>query len=138
VGIRAVSVIAVIVLSFGITACTGSGKPTAGGSVSPSASGLFSGTARAPDSSTATATATGSAKPTASATARASASPSASAAPSPTASSPYPTSAPVTGGGGTAGFQDSGLLAVGIACVAAGAGALAWRRRLTHTRSKRP
>jgi hypothetical protein len=136
VGIRAVSVIAVIVLSFGITACTGSGKPTAGGSVSPSASGLFSGTARAPDSSTATAT--GSAKATDSATARASASPSASAAPSPTASSPYPTSAPVTGGGGTAGFQDSGLLAVGIACVAAGAGALAWRRRLTHTRSKRP
>ena len=135
-GIRAVSVIAVIVLSFGITACTGSGKPTAGGSVSPSASGLFSGTARAPDSSTATAT--GSAKATDSATARASASPSASAAPSPTASSPYPTSAPVTGGGGTAGFQDSGLLAVGIACVAAGAGALAWRRRLTHTRSKRP
>jgi hypothetical protein len=136
VGIRAASVIAVIVLSLGITACTGAGKPTAGGttSASPTATGPFSGTARAPGSATATATAsatgTATASPSASASATHSATP--SPTPAPTTSSPYPTSAPITGGGGTAGLQDTGLLAIGIACVVAGAGAFVWRRRLTH------
>jgi len=42
----------------------------------------------------------------------------------------YPTAAPVTGGGGTAGFQGALLLIVGIAAILAGAGGIAYRRRL--------
>jgi hypothetical protein len=136
VGIRAVSVVAMIVFSLGITACTSSGgkSPTASGTtVSPTATGLFSGTAHAPGSSTATPTATTSATTSASRTATASPAP--SPTPSATTSSAYPTSAPVTGGGGTAGLQDAGLLTLGIASLLAGTGALAWRRRLTRRRS---
>ena len=48
--------------------------------------------------------------------------------------SPIPTQAPVTGGGGTAGFQDGLLLAIGAAAIAAGAGGIAYRRRLTRRR----
>jgi hypothetical protein len=42
----------------------------------------------------------------------------------------YPTAAPVTGGGGTAGFQGGLLLVVGIAAILAGAVGIAYRRRL--------
>jgi hypothetical protein len=41
-----------------------------------------------------------------------------------------PPAAPVTGGGGTAGFQDSLLLALGAAAILAGAGGLIYRRWL--------
>ena len=50
--------------------------------------------------------------------------------PAATATSFVPTAAPVTGGGGTAGFQDSLLLAVGAAAILAGAGGLIYRRWL--------
>ena len=46
--------------------------------------------------------------------------------------SPFPSAAPVTGGGGTAGFQDALLLGLGVAALLAGAGSLAYRRRLTR------
>jgi hypothetical protein len=42
--------------------------------------------------------------------------------------------APATGGGGTAGFQDALLLTVGAAAILAGAGTLAYRRRLIRHR----
>jgi LPXTG-motif cell wall-anchored protein len=42
--------------------------------------------------------------------------------------------APDTGGGGTAGFQDSLLLALGLAAVLAGAGSIYYRRRLMRHR----
>jgi hypothetical protein len=42
----------------------------------------------------------------------------------------YPTAAPVTGGGGTAGFQGALLLVVGIAAILAGAVGVTYRRRL--------
>jgi hypothetical protein len=45
-----------------------------------------------------------------------------------------PPAAPVTGGGGTAGFQDTLLLAVGAAAILAGAGGLAYRRWLGRGR----
>ncbi len=54
----------------------------------------------------------------------------------PTTESPtvYPTAAPPTGGGGTAGFQDALLLGLGAAAIAAGAGSIVYRRRLTRHR----
>ena len=44
----------------------------------------------------------------------------------------FPTAAPQTGGGGTAGLQDGLLLGVGGATLLAGLGSLAYRRRLRH------
>jgi hypothetical protein len=44
----------------------------------------------------------------------------------------YPTAAPETGGGGTAGLQDGVLFGVGGAAVLAGLGSLAYRRRLAR------
>ena len=43
---------------------------------------------------------------------------------------PFPTSAPETGGGGTAGLQDGLLFGAGGAAILAGLGSLAYRRRL--------
>jgi hypothetical protein len=48
--------------------------------------------------------------------------------------SPFPSAAPATGGGGTAGFQDALLLGFGVAALLAGAGSLAYRRLLTRKR----
>jgi hypothetical protein len=48
--------------------------------------------------------------------------------------STIPPVAPVTGGGGTAGFQDSLLLAFGAAAILAGAGGLVYRRWLGRGR----
>jgi hypothetical protein len=45
----------------------------------------------------------------------------------------YPTEAPVTGGGGTAGFQDAGLAILGGAAVLGGVGTFVYRR-LTRKR----
>ena len=45
-----------------------------------------------------------------------------------------PCSAPPATGGGTAGFQDALLLGFGVAALLAGAGSLAYRRRLTRKR----
>jgi len=46
----------------------------------------------------------------------------------------YPTAAPVTGGGGTAGFQDAGLVVLGGVAILAGAGSIVYRRRKTRNR----
>lgn len=48
--------------------------------------------------------------------------------------SPFPSAAPATGGGGTAGLQDALLLGLGVAALLAGGGSLAYRRRLTRKR----
>jgi len=47
---------------------------------------------------------------------------------------PFPTVAPVTGGGGTAGFQDAWLAVLGGIAIAAGLGSIAYRRRMTRNR----
>ena len=48
--------------------------------------------------------------------------------------SPIPSAPPATGGGGTAGFQNALLLGLGVAALLAGAGSLAYRRRLNQNR----
>jgi len=48
--------------------------------------------------------------------------------------SPVPVAAPVTGGGGTAGFQDALLLVAGLGAIVAGAGSIVYRRRLNRRR----
>ena len=54
--------------------------------------------------------------------------------PSPSATTFFPTAAPQTGGGGTAGFQDTLLVALGGAAILAGAGSIAYRRRVLRNR----
>lgn len=48
--------------------------------------------------------------------------------------STIPPSAPVTGGGGTAGFQDTLVLVLGVGAIVIGAGSLAYRRWLGRGR----
>jgi hypothetical protein len=50
------------------------------------------------------------------------------------ASGQVPSGAPVTGGGGTAGFQGTLLLVLGAGAILAGAGGLAYRRWLGRGR----
>src|SRR5215471_8193506 len=111
-----------VLVPLSVSACTSGAPSTAPTSFSPG------GTAPATSaSSTATAT-----TPTVSAT-----TPSASASPSPSPSpsaSPFPAGAPATGGGGTAGFQDALLLCLGILAILAGAGSIAYRRRVMRNR----
>jgi hypothetical protein len=56
-----------------------------------------------------------------------------SASPTPSASS-FPAAAPPTGGGGTAGVQDVLLFGLGGGAILAGAGSIAYRRKLTRDR----
>jgi len=46
----------------------------------------------------------------------------------------FPTAAPATGGGGTAGFQDILLLRLGILAILAGAGCAAYRWKVSRNR----
>ena len=55
------------------------------------------------------------------------------APPTPSARPP-PTAPPATGGGGTAGFQDTLLFALGGAAVLAGAASIAYRRKVIRKR----
>ena len=121
-----------------LSACSPSGSATTTGSPTTS---VFSGsagsstatsTSTSTASSTAGATTTATATTTASSSATSSASPTPSPAPSPSTS--YPNTAPQTGGGGTAGFQDVGLLVLGGGAIAAGFASLAYRRKLTRNR----
>jgi hypothetical protein len=130
-----------VLASGALSACSGS-TPIAGpssfspaGTLPPTAAILPSGTA----SGTATASPSGSASPPASPSASEPGSASASPHRSPKAPSspsprPAPTAAPATGGGGTAGLQDAWLLALGGVAVLAGAGSLAYRRRVMRNR----
>src|SRR5215472_17425322 len=119
-----------LLASVAVSACSGSSPPSAGTSFSPG--GTISGT----PSPGSTDTATASESPSASATdmPTESASPSPSPSPSPQAVSPFPAAAPATGGGGTAGLQDVLLFVLGGAAVLAGAGSLAYRRRVVRNR----
>ena len=118
-----------------LSACTSSTSTTPPTVFSPSVSGTATVTATASgDTSPSGSTST----PGVTATATATASP---ATPEVTVTqtvtvspSSIPPAAPVTGGGGTAGFQDTLLLALGAAAILAGAGSLAYRRWLNRGR----
>ena len=97
------------------TSAPGQGSASASGS--PRASASSSASSRASSSATAKPTHTGTPAP------------SHSSAP---ATPAFPTAAPETGGGGTAGLQDGLLFGVGGLTVFAGFGTLAYRRRLAR------
>src|SRR5260221_6307294 len=137
---------AAILATATITACTTSSPsaalpspsvalPNASPSVPVPTSSSATGASATPTaSSTRTAGATA---PSTSASPGASKSPTRSATGSPSASpstSRLPTAAPSTGGGGTAGFQDTLLLGLGGAAMLAGAGSIAYRRRVIRNR----
>ena len=113
--------------------------PSAG--ASSTATGTASGGA-SPETTTSTSASASSSASTTTSTSTStstSASPSESQTPSPEPSpspspSPVPDEAPVTGGGGTAGFQDAGLAVLGGAAIVAGLGGIAYRRRITKDR----
>jgi len=105
-----------------------SGAPHSSSSSSASASSSAHASSSAPASSSAHASSSPTVTHTQAATTPA---PTHSSAPVSTA---YPTAAPETGGGGTAGLQDVTLFGVGGAAILAGFGSLAYRRRLTRKR----
>lgn len=127
VGWGLMTVLACVALS----ACSGSGTSSPPAVFSPAVTGSPSA------SPSPSASASPSASPSPSAPSTQSPTPAAIAAPVPTITytyTYYPTQAPVTGGGGTAGFQDAGLAVLGGAAIAAGLGSIAYRRRLTRKR----
>jgi carbohydrate-binding DOMON domain-containing protein len=141
IGYGALTLLALVAIS----ACTsGSSTPP----VTLSASGSPTSTSTASPPATTTPTTTATATPTTTATATptttATATPTATPTPTPTVTRTvvrtptptpsYPSAAPVTGGGGTAGFQDGLLFALGAAAVVVGLGGIAYRRRLTRGR----
>jgi hypothetical protein len=133
-----------------LSACSGSSSTTTPAIFTPSVTGSASPTAvpgsrpasvpatttaspSAGSTASATATATTSAKASATATGRTS--PTAAASPTPRRSaSTFPSTAPSTGGGGTAGVQDVLLFGLGGGAILAGAGSIAYRRKLTRDR----
>jgi|SRR5215468_2164259 len=119
-----------LLASVTVSACSGSSPPSAGASFSPG--GTISGSPSPGSTDTATASESPSASPSDTSTAPASPSPSPS--PSPQAVSPFPAVAPATGGGGTAGLQHVLLFVLGGAALLAGAGSLAYRRRVVRNR----
>jgi hypothetical protein len=112
------------VFSPTVTTGTASAHVTSNGVVGSDGSpgsGGGSGGASSPGTSTATATATVTPQATVTETVTVPA-------------SSIPPAAPVTGGGGTAGFQDALLLTLGAAAILAGAGGLIYRRWLGRGR----
>lgn len=119
--------------AFALLAVAGCTSGTPSVRATPSVGGSFySGTAHLPGSGSSSAgaksaTATGS-------PARSAKSSRTPSAPSPSPAGPFPSAAPPTGGGGTAGFQHVMLLLLGAGAMLAGAGSLVYRRRLTRHR----
>jgi hypothetical protein len=134
-----------VILSVTLAACTGTSSSSVPAIFSPSgsstASSSASGTAGsgASASHSASAHASGSTtkattSPNTSATTPSPATTTVSPSPAPTTTYYYPTGAPATGGGGTAGLQNGLVIVLGGAAIAAGLGSLAYRRKFTRRR----
>jgi hypothetical protein len=123
---------ATVLACVALSACTSSSTPPA--VFTPAVTGTPSPSASASGSPSPSASASPSPSPSPSDTTSPSPEPSASPIPSPVYTTVYPTVAPVTGGGGTAGFQDAGLAVLGGTAIAAGLGSIAYRRRMTRNR----
>jgi hypothetical protein len=122
-----------VLVATAVSACTGSPSSSVPAIFSPSttASSSASGTATASADASAshptTTPSTHTTTPTPTAT-------TVSPSPVPTTTYYYPTGAPQTGGGGTAGLQDGLVFVLGGAAIAAGLGSLAYRRKFTRRR----
>jgi hypothetical protein len=137
-----------VILSATLSACTGSPSSSVPAIFSPSGSSTATSSASGSASADASASRVGTASAHASAsTTQATTSPDAttttpspatttvSPSPAPTTTTYYyPTGAPATGGGGTAGLQDGLVIVLGGAAIAAGIGSLAYRRKFTRRR----
>lgn len=146
----ALAAVGALLLAVLVSACTGGGSPaptvispgaTARVTATPGASAASGGpapsgsvtTARVPRSPGTGTESGGAAAPGASSPA-ATATPPGTTAPTATA---FPTAAPETGGGGTAGTQNGMLFAIGGAAILAGIASLAYRRRPGRPRPRR-
>jgi hypothetical protein len=127
-----------VLLALAVSACTGTPPSTApsipGSSGSSSESSSSSSTATSSASADASASTTHPATPSSHATTPTSTATTVSPSPVPTTTYVYPTGAPQTGGGGTAGLQDGLVFVLGGAAIAAGLGSLAYRRKFTRRR----
>ena len=131
-----------------VSACTSSGptapniptptvtteQPSTGGTKTPTEHPTHTPTPTEHPTHTATATEhpTGTASPTHEAAGTPTATHTPTPTPTPEATTPFPTAAPSTGGGGTAGLQDGLLLGLGGTAMLAGLGSLAYRRRVNR------
>jgi len=128
-----------VILSAALSACTGTPSSSVPAIFSPSgsatASSTASGTAGSGASADHTASDHASASTTHPTTSPSPATTTVSPSPAPTATTYYyPTGAPATGGGGTAGLQNGVVIVLGGAAIAAGLGSLAYRRKFTRRR----
>jgi hypothetical protein len=124
-----------VLVATAVSACTGTPSSTVPSIFSPSGSSTASSSA----SGTTTASADASAShptttPSTHTTTPTSAPTTVSPSPVPSTTYYYPTGAPATGGGGTAGLQDGLVFVLGGAAIAAGLGSLAYRRKFTRRR----
>ena len=122
-----------VLVALAVSACTGSPSSSAPSILPPPGST----TASSPATGTANASADASASTTTPATHTTTPTPhttTVSPSPVPTTTYYYPTGAPQTGGGGTAGLQDGLVFVLGGAAIAAGLGSLAYRRKFTRRR----
>jgi len=128
-----------VVVSATVSACTGPSSSSVPAIFSSPGSSPHTGTSTHTSTSTSTATSTststGTPTPTHTTTTPTPTTTSPSAQPpTPTTTTYYPTAAPQTGGGGTAGLQDGLVIGLGGAAIVAGLGSLAYRRKLTRRR----
>jgi hypothetical protein len=128
-----------VLVAAAVSACTGAPSSSVPSIFSPSgpssASSSSSGTATSSASADASASTThATTSPSTSATTPTPATTTVSPSPVPTTTYYYPTGAPATGGGGTAGLQDGLVFVLGGAAIAAGLGSLAYRRKFTRRR----
>jgi len=130
-----------VLIATAVSACTGSPSSSVPAIFSPSGSSSASSSSSGTATSTTSASASASAStthptttPSTHTTTPTPATTTVSPSPVPSTTYHYPTGAPATGGGGTAGLQDGLVFVLGCAAIAAGIGSLVYRRKFTRRR----